>query len=85
MTHIKIRETESFEKAFRRFKKACEKSGLMREVKKHQRYEKPSERRKRKANMARKKLRRMMMEASSPGPMRMRNENWPRMPTNHRT
>ena len=31
---VKIRDNESFEKAFRRFKKSCEKSGLLSEVKK---------------------------------------------------
>ncbi len=60
MIHIKVRENESFEKALKRFTKACEKSGLMAEIKKHQHFEKPSERRKRKENAARRKIRKMM-------------------------
>ncbi len=59
MPHIKVRDGEPFEKAFKRFQKACEKSGLMAEIRKHQRYEKPSEARKRKSNIARRKMRKM--------------------------
>lgn len=57
--NVKVREGEPFEKAFKRFQKACEKSGLMAEIRKHQRYEKPSEARKRKSNIARRKMRKM--------------------------
>ena len=59
MPSVKVRDNESFEKAFKRFTKACEKSGLMSEIKKHQHFEKPSERRKRKINAARRKVRKM--------------------------
>lgn len=55
MTGIIIREDESFEKALRRFNKTCEKEGIMAEIRKHQHFEKPSERRKRKLNAARRK------------------------------
>ncbi|MBD3291199.1 30S ribosomal protein S21 [candidate division KSB1 bacterium] len=61
MPAVKVRDNESFEKAFRRFTKACEKSGLMSEIKKHQHFEKPSERRKRKMNAARRKQRKLQM------------------------
>lgn len=60
MTYVKIREDENFERAFRRFTKSCEKSGLMSEIRKHLRYEKPSEARKRKSNQARRKMRKLM-------------------------
>lgn len=60
MPYIKLREGEPFERAFRRFVKSCEKAGLMAEIRKHQRYEKPSEARKRKSNAARRKMRRLM-------------------------
>jgi small subunit ribosomal protein S21 len=56
MPLIKVREDESLENALRRFKRKCEKSGILTEVKKRQHYEKPSVRRKRKALAARKKL-----------------------------
>ncbi len=56
MPLIKVREDESLENALRRFKRKCEKSGVLTEIKKRQHYEKPSVRRKRKALAARKKL-----------------------------
>ena len=61
MPSIKIREGENFEKAFKRFTKACEKAGLMSDIKKHQHFEKPSERKKRKLNAAKRKLRKLHM------------------------
>ncbi|MCK5738498.1 30S ribosomal protein S21 [bacterium] len=61
MPSVRIREGEPFEKAFRRFTKSCEKAGLMSEIKKHQHFEKPSAKRKRKINTARRKQRRMLM------------------------
>ena len=57
MTEI-VEADESFESALRRFKKQIEKSGVLSELKKHQHYEKPSVRRKRKAVVARKKVKR---------------------------
>jgi small subunit ribosomal protein S21 len=56
MPLIKVREDESLENALRRFKRKCEKSGVLTEIKKRQHFEKPSVRRKRKALAARKKL-----------------------------
>jgi len=56
---VKVRENEAFDRAFRRFTKSCEKSGLMAEIRRRQRYEKPSEVRKRMENAARRKLRKM--------------------------
>jgi small subunit ribosomal protein S21 len=46
MPSVRVREGEAFEKALRRFTKAYEKSGLLSEIRKHQHFEKPSERRK---------------------------------------
>ncbi len=62
MIHIKVRDNEPFERALRRFTKACEKSGLMSDIKKHQYFEKPSEQRKRQENAARRKIRKIMSE-----------------------
>lgn len=56
MALVRIRENEAFEQAFRRFKKACEKSGILSEIKKREHYEKPSVRRKKKSMAARKRL-----------------------------
>jgi small subunit ribosomal protein S21 len=58
MTSVLIRDNENFEKALRRFSKSCERSGILADVKKHQHFEKPSERKKRKMAAARRKSRR---------------------------
>jgi small subunit ribosomal protein S21 len=58
LTKVIIEPDESFESALKRFKKQCEKAGLLSEFKKRQHYEKPSVRRKRKALAARKKAKR---------------------------
>lgn len=55
MPVIKVREDESLENALRRFKRKCEKSGVLSELKKRQHYEKPSAKRKRKQLAAKKK------------------------------
>ena len=55
MALVRLRDSESFEQAFRRFKKACEKSGILSEVKKREHFEKPSVRLKKKSLAARKR------------------------------
>jgi small subunit ribosomal protein S21 len=55
VTKVVVEPDESFESALKRFKKQCEKAGLMSELRKRQHYEKPSVKRKRKALAARKK------------------------------
>jgi small subunit ribosomal protein S21 len=55
MAFIRIRDNEAFEQAFRRFKKSCEKSGILSEVKKREHFEKPSVRKKKKSIAARKR------------------------------
>lgn len=63
MLGVRVKDNESFESALRRFKKKCEKAGILSDLRKHQHFEKPSERRKRKANAARRKaMSRMLME-----------------------
>ncbi len=59
MPGIRVKENESFEAALRRFKKACEKSGILSEIRKREYYEKPSVQKKRKIVAARKKLAKM--------------------------
>ena len=63
MPVIKVRENEPFEVAMRRFKKQCEKAGILSELKRREYYDKPSVRKKKKAAAARKraikKMRRM--------------------------
>ena len=63
MPYVRVNENESLEDALRRFKRKCQKSGIISEVKKRQHYEKPSVKKKRKAIAARKKvLKRMSQE-----------------------
>ena len=55
MSVVRIKDGESFESAFRRFKKSCEKAGILSEVKKREHFEKPSVRNKKKSIAARKR------------------------------
>lgn len=55
MPGIRVKDGESFESALRRFKKKCEKAGVLADLRRHQHFEKPSERRKRKLNAAKRK------------------------------
>jgi len=56
MPGIRVKEGESFESALRRFKKKCEKAGVLADLRRHQHFEKPSERKKRKLNAAKRKM-----------------------------
>ena len=58
MPGIKVREGESFEQALRRFKKQCEKAGILSELRKREYYEKPSMKRKKKKKNATRRNRR---------------------------
>lgn len=60
MPGVKVKENEPFENALKRFKKQCEKAGILSEIRKREHYEKPSVRRKRKLLAARKKMLKMM-------------------------
>ena len=55
MSEVRIRETESLESALRRFKRQCARAGVLAEVRKREHYEKPSVKRKKKAEAARKR------------------------------
>ena len=63
MTNVRVKSTESFEGALRRFKKQCEKEGILSEVRKRTHYEKPSARKKRKALVARKRVLKRMRKS----------------------
>ena len=62
MPIVHVRDEESFENALRRFKRKCEKAGILTELKKRQHFEKPSVKRKRKAIQAKKKMLRKVNE-----------------------
>ena len=53
MSEIKVQKGETLESALRRFKRSCQKAGVLSEVRKREHYEKPSVRRKHKTEAAR--------------------------------
>ncbi len=55
MPEVRVRENESIESALKRFKKKIQKAGILSEIKRRERYEKPSVKRKRKSEAARKR------------------------------
>ncbi len=55
MSEVRVKDNESLDSALRRFKRSCAKSGVMSEVRKREHYEKPSVRRKKKSEAARKR------------------------------
>ena len=55
MPGVKLREGETFEQALRRFKKQCEKAGILSEIRKSEYCEKPSVKKKKKREAAKKK------------------------------
>ena len=55
MAQVIVRENESLESALKRFKRSCARDGVMSELRKREHYEKPSVKRKKKSEAARKK------------------------------
>ncbi len=55
MSEVRVKENESLDSALRRFKRQYARSGVMAEVRKREAYEKPSVRRKKKSEAARKR------------------------------
>lgn len=55
MSEVRIRENETLESALRRFKRQMARNGTLAEVRKREHYEKPSVKRKKKAEAARKR------------------------------
>ena len=65
MPSVKVRESEHFDAALRRFKRACEKAGILTELRRREFYEKPTQERKRKKAAAVKRhMKRLSREAS---------------------
>ena len=52
MPSVKVRDNEPFDVALRRFKRSCEKAGVLSEVRRREHYEKPTSVRKRQAAAA---------------------------------
>ena len=55
MSEVVIKEGETLDNALRRFKRDCAKAGIMGEIRKREHYDKPSVKRKKKSEAARKR------------------------------
>ncbi len=55
VSEVRVKENESLDSALKRFKRQCAKAGVLAEVRKREHYEKPSVRRKKKSEAARKR------------------------------
>jgi len=65
MPSVRLKENEPFEYALRRFKRSCEKAGILSETRRREFYEKPTQERKRKkAAAVKRSLRRMARETN---------------------
>lgn len=63
MPEVRVRENEPFDIALRRFKRSCEKAGIMAEVRRREYYEKPTAVRKRnKAAAVKRHLKKLQRE-----------------------
>jgi small subunit ribosomal protein S21 len=70
MPNVRVKENEPFEVAMRRFKRSCEKAGVLAEVRRREHYEKPTSERKRKAAAAVKRWQKKLQRE---------NRRWERM------
>ena len=61
MSEVRVRENESLESALKRFKRQCARAGVIQEVRKREHYEKPSVKRRKKQEAARRKRSRKSM------------------------
>lgn len=57
MAEIKVGKNETLDSALKRFKRTCQRAGILAEARRHEHYEKPSVRRKKKSEAARRRRR----------------------------
>jgi small subunit ribosomal protein S21 len=62
MAVVTVDENEPIDKVLKRFKKECQKAGIPAELRRREHFEKPSERKKRKLEAARRKQRRKQLK-----------------------
>jgi len=55
MSEVRVGKNESLDSALKRFKRSCQRAGVMQDIRKHDHYEKPSVKRKKKSEAACKK------------------------------
>jgi len=65
MPSVRVKENEPFDVALRRFKRSCEKAGVLSEVRRRQAYEKPTTVRKRKRAAAVKRQQKKLFREAS--------------------
>ena len=63
MPYVKVKENEPFDVALRRFKRSCEKAGILAEVRRREYYEKPTSVRKRKAAAVKRHAKKVQRES----------------------
>ena len=67
MPAVRVRETEPFDIALRRFKRTCEKAGIVSELRRREFYEKPTwERKRKKASAVKRTLKQAMRSMPNP-------------------
>ncbi|RCX32999.1 30S ribosomal protein S21 [Thioalbus denitrificans] len=65
MPSVRVKENEPFEVALRRFKRSCEKAGVLAEVRRREFYEKPtSERKRKKAAAVKRHIKKVMRDVT---------------------
>lgn len=65
MPSVRVKDNEPFEVALRRFKRSCEKAGILTEVRRREYYEKPTQVRKRKRAAAVKRYQKKVARESA--------------------
>jgi small subunit ribosomal protein S21 len=58
VTEVRVGQGESIDEALKRFKRKCQRNGIISEMKRREHYEKPSEKKRKRAQAARRKKRR---------------------------
>ena len=65
MAEIRVKDNESLDSALRRFKRQCARAGVLNEVRKREHYEKPSVKRKKKSEAAKKNKNRFVSDCDA--------------------
>ncbi len=65
MPSVRVKENENFEVSLRRFKRLCEKAGILSDLRRHEFYEKPTwERKRKKASAVKRYQKKLQREVS---------------------
>jgi len=64
MAEVKVGKNETLDSALKRFKRSCQRAGILAEARRHEHYEKPSVRRKKKSEAARRRRRSFSFQRS---------------------